>query len=168
VQEDRNGPLRTPKWQRNGSGILAVRSYARTENSLWSLRTRWLRSMRVTSVESPDQSQWSYPAVARRVIGPGAGIRKPAEFEVESDESANLAPARVVEFLKGNLADDLVAQVAPGPSLPRPSRGDDQRQKRCCRPKSAHVVASLLQLFAALPQPSGRACCSGNQQVDRW
>src|SRR5215467_2038170 len=50
-----------------------------------------------------------------RVIGPGARVREGVERPVQGDQSDHLIAGRVVEFLQGDLADDLVAEIAPGP-----------------------------------------------------
>jgi len=43
------------------------------------------------------------------VIGPRAGIRKRVEGRIESDQPGDFIPGLIVEFLQGDLADDLVA-----------------------------------------------------------
>jgi len=49
------------------------------------------------------------------MIGPRTGIREGVEGRIQSDQSADFGPCFVVESLQGDLADDLVAEVAPGP-----------------------------------------------------
>src|SRR5215470_8387698 len=49
------------------------------------------------------------------MIGPRTGIREGFEGRIQRGQSADFGPCFVVESLQGDLADDLVAEVAPGP-----------------------------------------------------
>jgi len=49
-----------------------------------------------------------------RVVRPRAGVREGVELLVERDQPDDLGSRLVVELLKGNLADDLVTEVALG------------------------------------------------------
>src|SRR5215472_4174428 len=53
------------------------------------------------------------------VIGPCAGIREGVEGSIRGDQPDDLSSGLVGEFLEGDLADDLVAEVAPGPKWGR-------------------------------------------------
>jgi len=48
------------------------------------------------------------------MIGPGTGIREGVERRVQGDQPDDFIPGLFVEFVKSDLADDLVAEIAPG------------------------------------------------------
>jgi len=49
------------------------------------------------------------------MVWPRTGIREGVERRVQGDQPDDFIAGLVVEFLQGDLADDLVAEVAPGP-----------------------------------------------------
>src|SRR5262245_40575469 len=70
------------------------------------------------------------------VIRPGARVGEDLELRVLMDEPDNLGSRPVGQLLKGNLANDLVADVTPGPGGARrrqhneqTRQGDQQRRR---------------------------------------
>ena len=49
------------------------------------------------------------------MVRPRAGIREGVKRGVQGDQSGDFVAGLVVEFLEGDLADDLVAEIAPSP-----------------------------------------------------
>src|SRR5262249_33260250 len=85
------------------------------------------------------------------MIGPRTGVCEGVERGVEGDQSGDLSARLVVKFLEGNLADDLVAEIAPSPG----GRGcHHQGQGQC----EADKVADLLRVAhgTILPCECGR------------
>jgi len=58
------------------------------------------------------------------VIGPDAGVGKRLELGVPADELGDFGPSGVVQLVEGDLTNDLVADIAPGPQAARPSEDD--------------------------------------------
>jgi hypothetical protein len=55
------------------------------------------------------------------MVRPRAGIREGIKRLIQRDQPDNLGARLAVELLEGNLADNLVTEVAPGPGRRCPS-----------------------------------------------
>src|SRR5215472_6255544 len=89
------------------------------------------------------------------MVRPRAGIREGVERGVQGHQPDDFVAGLIVEFLEGDLADDLVAEVAPGPG----GRGcHDQGHRKCEADEGTEQLRmahkeSLLQMNAVLPKP---------------
>src|SRR5262245_54086639 len=63
------------------------------------------------------------------MIRPRAGVGEGVERGVQGDQSDDFVAGLVVQFLEGDLADDLVAEIAPRPRCGRVHHAAEQEEK---------------------------------------
>jgi len=63
------------------------------------------------------------------MVRPRAGIREGVERGVQGDQPGDFVAGLIVEFVEGDLADDLVAEIAPGPRQRRVHHAAEQEEQ---------------------------------------
>src|SRR5215470_5839869 len=63
------------------------------------------------------------------MVRPRTGIREGVERGVQGDQSDDFVAGLIVEFFEGDLADDLVAEIAPRPRWGRAYHAAEQEEK---------------------------------------
>lgn len=89
-----------------------------------------------------------------RMIGPGTGVREEPGVLIQADQLADLPPGLVLEFLRSDLADDLVPKVASGPRRAHPRHDRNCRHHRC--QKSRHLRIPLTGLYRRTSSQTSR------------
>jgi len=64
-----------------------------------------------------------------RMVRPCAGVGEGVERGVQGDQSGDFVAGLIVEFLEGDLADDLVTEIAPRPRWRRVHHASEQEEK---------------------------------------
>jgi hypothetical protein len=81
------------------------------------------------------------------MVGPRTGIREGVEGRIQCDQPGDLVPGLGVEFLKGDLANDLVAEVAPCPG----GRTASSKERQNERQTGKRTISSCAEAAVIVP-----------------